>query len=189
MKKLEIWKDINGNSDYQISSLGNVKSKERKVAMFNNNFRIKKEKLLSPDIRNGYKSVILSYNKIKKHKTVHRLIAETFIPNPENKPQVNHINGIKTDNRVENLEWVTISENTQHAYNIGLLVAKGNRKGFTGKNCSTSIQVVGKDKTGKIIKNYDSMNLAKLDGYRAGSIARCIKGETSSYKGLIWSKA
>jgi len=70
----------------------------------------------------GYKSVNLFVSNYKsKSVRIHRLIAEAFIPNIENKPQVNHINGVKTDNRVENLEWVTMSENALHASNLGLL--------------------------------------------------------------------
>ena len=67
-----------------------------------------------------YLTVLLSNKKIKKQKLVHRVIAETFIPNPKNKPCVNHIDGNKLNNNIKNLEWVTYSENMQHAFKIGL---------------------------------------------------------------------
>ena len=71
--------------------------------------------------RNGYMQVVLvDTNKKKYYKNVHRLVAETFIPNPESKQQVNHVNGNKKDNRVENLEWVSVQENMAHAYSNGL---------------------------------------------------------------------
>lgn len=73
----------------------------------------------------GYLSVSLHKGKYDCKKLCHRLIAETFIPNPKELPQVNHINGIKTDNRIENLEWCTAKQNTRHAWNIGLRTSKG----------------------------------------------------------------
>lgn len=75
-------------------------------------------RFLTPQKRNGYLSVCLYPGKISKN--IHRLVAEAFIPNPDNLPQVNHINGDKTDNRVENLEWCTASDNAKHAYRYGL---------------------------------------------------------------------
>jgi hypothetical protein len=77
-------------------------------------------KKLKPSIRNGYFGVNLYINKKRISKSIHRIVAETFIPNPDNKPQVNHINGIKTDNRIQNLEWVTPSENITHSFRNGL---------------------------------------------------------------------
>jgi len=111
----EIWKDIDDCDNYEISSLGRLRNKKTNLLL--NSFYDK----------DGYLKYSLTFNKRKFSRFQHRLVAIAFIPNPKNKPFVNHINGIKNDNRIENLEWVTASENTKHAYKIGLHSQLGER--------------------------------------------------------------
>ncbi len=118
----EIWKDIpEYQGKYQVSNCGRIKSLTRKVPCVNG-VRTVKERILKQAVskRVGYPFITLASNCIHKSHLMHRLISEAFIPNPENKPQVNHKNGIKTDNRICNLEWVTYHENRQHAFDTGL---------------------------------------------------------------------
>lgn len=115
----EIWKDIEGYGGYyQVSTLGRVRSIDRVVKGKNGRDYTKKGKILKPFNFGGYLNVGLFGTLSKPTQAVHRLVAFAFIPNPENKPCVNHINGVKTDNRLENLEWVTNYENSQHAINV-----------------------------------------------------------------------
>lgn len=114
---MEIWKDIKGyEGHYQISSLGQVKSLARKIKNSRYGFGMLKEKIIKLSTRHGYNLAPLKLNGNEKTVSVHRLVAIHFIPSPQNKEQVNHINGIKNDNRLENLEWNTRSENVLHSY-------------------------------------------------------------------------
>jgi hypothetical protein len=124
----EVWKDIIGyEGQYQVSNLGRVKSMNREVDIKRCKVN-KKEKIMSIGRRGGYSSLQLCKNSIDKSFLVHRLVALAFIPNYENKRTVNHINGIKTDNRVENLEWATDSEQVIHAIKTGLNVMSDKHK-------------------------------------------------------------
>lgn len=124
MNTNEIWKDIpNYEGLYQASNLGNIKRLSKiDYKGINNCKRIFKEKIHKPVLqKSGYLLCALTKNKITKKYLVHRIIAETFIKNEFNKKQVNHINGIKNDNVIENLEWCTRNENTIHAWKNGLI--------------------------------------------------------------------
>lgn len=118
----EIWKDIEGyEGRYQVSNLGQVRSCNRIVKFKDGREREYKSVILRPTTdKDGYYIFYLYKNKKKTNFSAHKLVAQTFIPNTDNKPQINHKNGNKTDNRAVNLEWVTPLENTQHAIKTNL---------------------------------------------------------------------
>ena len=114
----EIWKAAKGFEGYlEVSSLGNVRSVDRVITVHDGD-RIYK-KTVCGKVKAKHKNVQTGYSQIgvghSKHVAVHRLVAETFIPNPLGLPQVNHKNFVRTDNRVENLEWTTSGENNLHS--------------------------------------------------------------------------
>jgi hypothetical protein len=123
----QIWKDVIGlEGVYQISSTGRLRNNKTKV-------------LLQPSYsRKGYVVYTTIQKGFRKTLAAHRLVAYSFIPNPEGKEQINHINGIKSDNRVENLEWATAKENMRHASSTGLL----NNMGEAGRSKLTNIDVL-----------------------------------------------
>lgn len=129
----EIWKNIKGYEDrYQASNFGRFKSLYYEYFSGKENYikKINPEYIMKETINVcGYKRIGLTKNGIQRIFASHRLIAKTFIPNPENKPTINHKNGIKTDNRVVNLEWATMKENNLHAYKVlGKKPTYGRRK-------------------------------------------------------------
>lgn len=175
---MEIWKDINGYEGlYQVSNLGRVKSVERYIKhnIYNTN-KVIKERTLKP-INNGtgYQMVNLSKNNQKQQQLIHRLVASAFIPNPNNLPQVNHINENKTDNRIENLEWCDAK------YNINYGTA---RKRMIKK---TSKPIYSVNITTHEIEYYQSAS----DAYRKtkidrGDICNCCRGKYNSAGGYKW---
>lgn len=185
-KMIEIWKDICGYEGiYQVSNYGRIKALSLKVYSNNKLLYIKKEKILSLRTeKHGYQSISLHKNNTSKRLLVHRLVAEAFIPNPENKTEVNHINGIKADNNVENLEWCTHSENVLHSYRV--LKQKTNKPmlGRFGKDNPHSKAVV-QIKDGVIVAKFDSCREAmKITG--CTHIDAVCRGERHISGGYKW---
>lgn len=170
----EIWKDIESYEGlYQISNYGRVKSLISGKILRNHNGKNTEY----------YKVSLSKFGKAKKY-NIHRLVAQSFVDNPEQKPQVNHINGDKYDNKAENLEWVTASENEFHAYATGL--KNPTRHPFNG---AKSIPVVQMDKNRNVIKIYPSLNEAGRNGFRSEDICKCCKGKLKTVGGYVWMYA
>ena len=183
----EFWLNVVGfNGLYRVSNIGTVSSLKR-GSHFGKKPSSKWYVKKSSKDKNGYEVVAL-FNKSRKMFKVHRLVAMAFIPNPENKPCVNHINGCPFDNRVENLEWATISENTKHAF------SELNRVpyflGRTGSLCKTSKSIKQIDIGTKTLLNiFGSIREAsRKTGVHKSSIIKSAKTNKST-KGYLWQYA
>ena len=164
---MEIWKDL--NEFYQVSSYGQVKSKDKYVKSTFGGMYFKKGRLLKLNTNNnGYLQVQLCHNGVSKVERVHRLVAKAFIPNPNNLPKVNHKDGNKQNNTVANLEWCTQFENIIHAKENGWMI-----KGETAVNSKLTEEVV-KDIKYLIKEGATNTELAILFNVHKGTI-NCIR--------------
>lgn len=167
MEEKEIWKPVKGFEDrYKVSNLGHIYS--------NKNERL----LKTPPGKRGYPVVNLMVdNKKARLCTVHRLVAEAFIPNPDNKPEVNHIDGNRCNNNVSNLEWCTLRENNLHARRTGLHKSDGDKP------------VIQKDMDGNFIARYKSFSEAS----RQTGVPRCdigfVANKRKTAKGYTYKSA
>ena len=165
----EIWKPIvEYDGLYEVSNLGRIKTKDNIIKKF-------------VYTKDKYFRTSLYKNKKRKSFLVHRLVAQAFIPNPENKPQINHINGIKDDNRVENIEWCTQFENMQHAIKNHL------NKPLRGSKHPNSRKTNQYDLNNNFIKQWDTITSAS-EYYKVCKtcIRDCCIGKQKKSKGFIW---
>lgn len=181
--KNEKWIDIEWVKDkYQISNFGRVKSLTR-IVNKRGGTRLIEEKIIKHHISrfNGYAQVNISLGQTTKVVLVHRLVAIAFIPNPENKPQVNHKNGDKIDNRTDNLEWCTISENALHSHKMGF---QKNKRNELDRRSKKIYQI---DDNDNIIKVWPSTSELKRNGFNYRNIHRSIKNPKLKAHGYKWS--
>lgn len=184
----EIWKDVVGwEGYYKVSSLGRVKSVNRIVPRSDGTKYPVKERILKLELcKNGYIRIGLHKDGSWKHFLVHRLVAEAFIPNPENKPQVNHFDSDMSNNAVENLEWCTASENAMHSF------AYNNRKKAKppvkyGSENNMSRKIVKLGINGKYIAKYDTMSEALIElGAKSNHIIDVCVGRRPLSLGYRW---
>lgn len=169
---IEIWKDIKGfECLYQASNLGRVKSLERIDARGNK----RKEKILKPKLTRGYYEVGLYKNSIRKMYLVHRIVWEAFNGQIPEGLQVNHINEVKTDNRLSNLNLMTAKENTNW----------GSRNERISKNCSKPVLQFTLDNV--LVKEFLSIiQIERELGFSCGNIVNCCKGKLKQAYGYIW---
>jgi hypothetical protein len=194
MKQEEIWKPVVGfENHYAVSSFGRVKAVARVVSRTDGAIRTYEEQILSLRMNKGY--LIVQLNKCNRvlPKRVHRLVAEAFIPNSENKPCIDHINTDKTDNRIENLRWVTHSENMRNPITRAKVLSRDNeviRRVIKSRKESGNIKTVYQfDIDGRLYAVHGGLSEAsRATGVGLASIRACCAGTKSPYSaGFLWS--
>lgn len=170
---MENWKVINDFPNYEISNFGNIRNKTTLLKIVPN--------------KQGYNIVVLCNGGIRKTINVHRLVAAAFVPNPENKPCVDHIDGDRANNHADNLRWVTYLENNNNPITKKRL-SENNAKNMQGKKgvLHPNSKPVRMMKNGVCLKIYQSIHLAKQDGFNDTLIIRCCKGRMKKHKGYNW---
>ena len=176
----EIWKDVVGfEGRYMVSNLGNAKSCRY--------YGHEGEHLLKLSTHHcGYLVVTLGKRPERKQHTVHSLVAKAFLPNPDNLPAINHIDGNKANNQVSNLEWISYRSNTAHAINTGLFKPHETPKRI-GKNNVNSKPVLQFDPNGIFIKRWDSIaDACRSFGRGHSNIYLCVEGRRKTAYGFKW---
>lgn len=179
----EIWLPVVDYINYEVSNLGNIRSKNRSTTNSNGITHTYKSINLKPSINKyGYYYVDLYANGNKRKMTVHRIVAIAFIPNPDNKPEVNHKDGIKANCTVSNLEWLTHAENNRHAFDTGLNI------GMFGSDNPKSKPIIQLDKAGNVLNRFPSINEAQVKtGILRSHISECCRGKAMSAGGYVWN--
>ncbi|MCI9110536.1 MAG: hypothetical protein HFH47_01840 [Bacilli bacterium] len=186
----EVWKDIEGYEGlYQVSNFGRIKSLKRTTKYQNSERRVK-EKIKGTFIgKQGYLRVELSKNGQNRKYNAHTLVAKAFLNKECKKLEVNHINGIKTDNRVENLEWCTRSENELHAYRIGLAKNTKKQRETVREYCKNNKTktIIQLDLNLNFIKEWKSAKeVEEVLEINRKNISQCITGRNKTAGGYIW---
>jgi hypothetical protein len=175
------WKDVKGFDEYyKISDQGDIIRKERIIERKSHGTFVVPEKKISPVYdKDGYLKTAFRVDGKRYYRRVHRLVAETFLNNPNNYPVVNHKNGIKDDNRVENLEWCTVAENTQHAFDV---------LGRIGQNGGTNKRVAKINKeTGELLEVFESIKeAADSVNTKTTCIWRAMQRDDYTSHGFKW---
>lgn len=171
----EIWKDIEGYEGmYQVSNLGNVKGLDRYVKQLHGGVQFKKGQPLKQKLNNsGYKIIILTKHHKQKTFTIHRLVAQAFVPNPGNKPEVNHIDCNKINNRADNLEWC------DRKYNLSYAERKEKHDRAVSKT------ICQFDLNGNFIREWSSIAEAQRE-LNIGNISYACSGRYKKAGGYIW---
>lgn len=178
---MEIWKDIPGfGNRYQISDAGRIRVKSY-LRTNGYGYYWTKPKILEPFSANSnHQTIVLSFGNKKKHLKIHRLVAMAFIPNPENKPEVDHINTNVFDNRVENLRWVTSKENK-----LNPITHERNKKAN-----KYTVSVIGTSVLDGISIHFNSIKEAESTLYIGGAhICACCNGKRKTAGGYKWKYA